>query len=334
MIANHKEIMRFNEFFPAKKEHLCAVMSAIYYFDIFKHPLRRDEIQSLVHNNKVTDAESNSALHYLVDNGFLYEKDNFYVPEKSFVNISRRIKGNELSDKCWPKARSMSKLISKFPFIRCVMITGSLSKGFMDNTSDIDYLIITKPGRLWIARTLLIAFKKIFLLNSHKFFCVNYFLDQNHLVLNDRNLFTATELLFAKPTYNIKLFNRFIKVNSWTESYYPSFEVSFTGSENENCKPAVLKILLEKSMFGKPGNLLDNFCMKLTTFFWNRKFKQMSRDQYSRDMKSAKGISKHHPNGFRDKILNEHKQRMQNFISNMEHNSAIRKAVSMPVFNS
>lgn len=326
--------MRFNEFFPSKKEHLCAVMSTIHYFDIFKHPLKLEEIHNLVHNEVVTYAELNETLTYLTENKFLFEKDGYYLPHRSFVNIKRRTEGFELSQKYWLKALKMSKLISKFPFIRCVMITGSLSKGFMDSNSDIDYLIITKPGRLWIARTFLIVYKKIFLLNSHKFFCVNYFLDQNHLVLHDRNLFTATELLFAKPTYNINLFERFLKVNQWTKSFYPLFEFSYSNNKDENCRPSALKAVAEKILTGKPGDFIDNCCMKLTTFFWSRKFKTMSREQYLQDMRSAKGISKHHPNGFRNKIMSEHKQRMHEFITGMEDNSAIRKAISLPVFNS
>src|SRR5690606_3777846 len=103
-------------------------------------------------------------------------------------------RGNLMANKFSDIARKKAKLISQFPFVRGVMASGSLSKGYADEKSDIDFFIITIPNRLWIARTLLVLYKRIFLLNSHKFFCVNYFVDEKHLGIEEKNLFTATEL--------------------------------------------------------------------------------------------------------------------------------------------
>ena len=64
-----------------------------------------------------------------------------------------------------PKALKTSNFIAKFPYIECVSLSGALSKGYYDDDDgDFDFFIITKPNRLWIARTLLILYKKIFLL--------------------------------------------------------------------------------------------------------------------------------------------------------------------------
>ena len=72
-----------------------------------------------------------------------------------------------------PKAIKRAKFISKFPYIENVSISGALSKNYYNNDGDIDFFLITQPNRLWIARTLLIIYKKMFLLNSRKYFCVN-----------------------------------------------------------------------------------------------------------------------------------------------------------------
>ena len=103
------------------------------------------------------------------------------------------------------KALRNARLIFHFPFTRAIMISGSLSKNYADEASDVDYFIIVKPGRLWIARTLLIIYKRIFLMNSKKYFCVNYFIDEDHLEIEEKNLFTAVELTTLIPIHGFTL---------------------------------------------------------------------------------------------------------------------------------
>ena len=93
-------------------------------------------------------------------------------------------------------------------------ISGSLSKGYYDDDGDIDFFIITSPKRLWIARTFLILYKKIFLLNSRKYFCVNYFISSNALEIEEKNIFTATELTTLLPMFGNGSFHKFYeKIN-------------------------------------------------------------------------------------------------------------------------
>ncbi len=119
--------------------------------------------------------------------------------------------------------KSRPKLISRFPFVRAVLASGSLSKGYMDEKSDIDFFIITAPHRLWIARTLLVLYKRLFLGGSHKHFCVNYFVDEDHLEIEEKNLFTATELATVLPLYGAEQYKSLIKTNGWVRDFFPNY---------------------------------------------------------------------------------------------------------------
>ncbi|MEZ5195381.1 MAG: hypothetical protein R2764_02960 [Bacteroidales bacterium] len=94
------------------------------------------------------------------------------------------------------KAKRFSTFISNFPYVRGISLSGSLSKGYIGDDPDIDYFIITKENRLWLSCTMLIAFKKIFLFNSCKYFCVNYFIDTNNLEIEEK---TFLRLLSCQP---------------------------------------------------------------------------------------------------------------------------------------
>ena len=93
----------------------------------------------------------------------------------------------------------------------------------MDEKSDLDFFIITAPKRLWIARTLLVMYKRFFLFNSHKYFCVNYFVDEDHLEIEEKNLFTATELATVIPLYGQVHYTNLLKANPWLKRFFPNY---------------------------------------------------------------------------------------------------------------
>ncbi|HEX7572359.1 MAG TPA: hypothetical protein VF514_04650, partial [Bacteroidota bacterium] len=99
----------------------------------------------------------------------------YYVPGGEAGRVEGRLRGERHARRMWLMARAVAHIIKRFPFIRGVLVLGDLSKHMTHRGSDVDFLILTEPGRHWIARTLLILFKKTFLLNRKKFFCVNSF---------------------------------------------------------------------------------------------------------------------------------------------------------------
>jgi hypothetical protein len=182
-----------------------SLLSTIIYFSLFKHPLSMAELSDYCHYLEAPEEEIISAVRQLQQDGLLDSDGEYYFLPGESANITRRIRGETNAPEFIRKAKSNSRLIALFPFVRAVFISGSLSKGYMDEKSDIDYFIITEPKRLWLCRTLLVLYKKLILFNSHKHFCVNYFIDSDSLEIPDKNIFTSTELVFILPMYNTEL---------------------------------------------------------------------------------------------------------------------------------
>ncbi len=295
-----------------------SIIKALLYSDIFKYPLKKEEIfQRLgVVNNDISSIQDQ--LNNLVQLKFIHQKDEFYSVN-AIEHTERRIKGNIIAEKNFSKAFEIANLISKFPYIKAVFVSGSLSKNFMDEKSDIDFFIITEKNRMWIGRTLLILYKKIILLNNKEHFCLNYFIDTDHLEIPEKNLFTATEIVTVIPAFGKKYCAQFYEHNKWVTEHYPNhpqMDVSEVPDLNPNASSKI-----ENFFSGKLGDWLDGQFMKLTLSFWKKKFKDIANEDFNLAMKTKKHASKHHPNNYQKKVLNQ----LDEFISDFEekHNVSL-----------
>ena len=196
-----------------------AVLNVLAYYDVFDYPLTIDEIYRF--SKGLSKDQVRLDLNNLVDNSIIYKANDLYSLKNDPVAIIKRKEGTQRTIDFKEKAIKRAKLIGKFPYVRAVFISGSFSKGYMPIDGDIDYFVITKHNRMWLARTLIILYKKVFLFNSRKFFCVNYFLGEKDLNIDQKNIFTATEIFTLKPIINKDLYKNLLKENQWIELFWP-----------------------------------------------------------------------------------------------------------------
>ncbi len=202
------------------------ILRVLLYFSIFDHPLTVDEVYYFLPSNSVTVAdvrralESNS-LQSLVGscNGY------FFLRSTTEACIAVRRQKETRARERIRTAAAVAHFIRMFPFVRAVMLSGELSKGVASEKSDIDFVIVTKARRLWICRSLLILFKKVFLLNSKKYFCLNHFIAEDYLEVELRNIYSATELATLKPLVDPQRYADYMRANGWIKSFFPNWSM-------------------------------------------------------------------------------------------------------------
>lgn len=274
-------------------------LKTILYFSIFRYPLKKEEIHS--YTNYANISETEKELQHLVDEKILTKVDDFYVYGSDLDSVIKRLRGNMYAKRAFRIASKKAKFISKFPYVEAVGISGSLSKGYYDNESDIDFFVITKPNKLWICRTLLMLYKKIFLLNSRKYFCVNYFISSNQMEIEEKNRFTATELKTLIPMQGKIIFEQFYKENSWLHDYFSKFEPRINSIQDIR-KPAFSR-LLETIFETGIGNPTDAVLKLITLKKWKSKFHYLTEEDFKVALKTTKTVSKHHPSNFQKKVI-------------------------------
>jgi len=269
-----------------------ADLRTLAYFAVFSYPMTKEELGWY----SLTEGEAVSAESIICRFGpYLQLSD-----DPSWVQ--RRLEQNRRADHFLLVARRMARFIGRFPFIRGVFVSGSLSKHCMSADSDIDFFLVTASGRLWLARTLLVFFKKIFLLNSHKYFCINYFVDTEHLEVEERNRFTATETVTLLPMYGWEEYAAFRRANCWAWAMFPHFpERPLEGVPQH--RRGFFKKTVEWLLGGRVGEWLDERAMRLTVRFWRRKFWHFDEEKFDTALRSRRHVSRHHPLHFQEKVL-------------------------------
>jgi len=274
-------------------------LKTILYFSIFRYPLNIDEIHSYTNHEDLS--ETKKELSHLLTEKIIKNIDGFYVYGNDLESVTKRLKGNIQAKKAMIIAKRRAKFISKFPFVKAVGVSGSLSKGYYDSDSDIDFFVITKHSKLWVCRTFLMFYKKVFLLNSRKHFCINYFISENHLEIEEQNRFTATELKTLIPLEGKETFENFYNHNQWINSFFINFQPKTDSIQNT--KKTLFSKSLELVLSNKIGHVTDSAFRSITLRKWNSKFKYLNKEDFKVALKSTKNISKHHPSNFQKKVI-------------------------------
>ena len=296
------------------------VLRVLLYFDIFNHPLKAEEIFNFLPRNSLTKKDLSDYLKSAISrngNQFICKNDFYYIVNRSdFHNL--RKKKEEYSKRHWKIARFVTHIIKRFPFVRAIFITGSLSKNSSSKVSDLDFMLITQKDRLWIAKTLLMLFKKIFLLNKYKYFCINYLITEDSLEIEDKNLYTAIEIVTSKSTYNSELLSKFLLINEpWIKKIMPNYKVGdsslhISGYPVNNNKSFIQKIM-ETIIPGFLADRLDNYLMQKTRNHWKSKYPYLTDKERYDMFRTSPKISKVHPQNLQEKILDTYSQKLREF---------------------
>jgi hypothetical protein len=198
-----------------------AIVEAVAYADVFDYPLTADEVHRYLGGVAASRAGVRSALANgrLVPRLLSHTGRYYTLPGREEVVETRRQRAR-VSEAYWRRAVHYGRFMAGLPFVRLVAVTGALA---MDNVADddVDYMIVTEPGRLWLCRALVVAVVRWARLSGITL-CPNYFLSENALVLNERNLFTAHEVAQMVPLAGWDTYATFRRLNRWTDRFLPN----------------------------------------------------------------------------------------------------------------
>lgn len=294
------------------------ILATLSYFDIFHYPLTQLEIAQFL-KSTYSPEEFSEGLRTLVADNWIYKFDDYYLLEEDYSLINRRKRGNIKARNMLQTAEKIAGFLSAFPFVKGVAVSGSLSKNFADENSDIDFFIITEKNKLWLARTLLHIFKKVATIRGKQdWYCMNYFVDEKMLGIKEKNIYTATEIATLLPLRGIHAFRAFFEENLWSKTFLPnhSLKISYV----EEARNPFLKKLLELILRNPVGNILDYLLMKATIYQWNKKTNSGMLNKHGTVMcmDATRHYAKPSPAGFQYTFMELYEKKIFNLFCRLE----------------
>lgn len=197
-----------------------AVLRTVTYADVFGHPLTEAETHRFLVGEAAPRAAVSTALRELVPER-LTRREGLYMLRGRGELVETRRRRAEASARLWPDAVRYGRLLADLPFVRMVAVTGSLARDNVEADSDIDYLVVTAAGRVWVGQGFTGVVRRAVQLRGIRL-CPNYLLSEQALKLGDRNIYTAHELVQMVPVAGHAVYRRMRRLNDWTAEFLPN----------------------------------------------------------------------------------------------------------------
>ncbi len=252
------------------------ILATIVYYDILDYPLTGFEVfLYLIKENK--DGEDKKKLSFflsLLDTSeylkkHIDQKLGFYFLKNKDDIVQQRLDRKKLADQKWKKIKKIFLIMQITPFIKMVLVSGSLSFGNSKKESDIDIIITAKKKRIWLVRTFVTLLT--FALGVRRYknktedkICLNHYITDKSLKIPFESLYNAQSYLHLINVYNSKkdkeLFRKFQKENKWIGGYVQNYKCSELGSFRSIKRSKMLGFasgLFEIVFSGKRGNYFE-----------------------------------------------------------------------------
>ncbi len=196
-----------------------AVRRTLAYADIFDYPLTVQELQRYLHGTPATLEE----LRALLADGVpgVEASAGFYTLAGRLWMVAERRRRAAISAPLTGRMRLYTKLLKYLPFVRMVALTGSLSMQNVDQRVDIDLMVVTAPGRVWLGRAAVILLVHVARL-ARDTLCPNFVVAENALELGDLSIYGAHEVAQMVPLCGRDVYHRVWASNPQVTRHLPN----------------------------------------------------------------------------------------------------------------
>jgi hypothetical protein len=199
-----------------------AILHTVAYADVFDYPLTTGEVHRYLIGLEADASEVHGALteRRLVPDRLVHRDGLFSLPGREEI-VELRRRRSVPAHRLWQWAIDYGRSMAGLPFVRMVAVTGSLAANNVDPEADVDYLIVTAPGRLWLCRALVIGLVRRAARRGIAL-CPNYLLAESALELRQRDLYTAWELAQMVPIAGLDTYRHLRRQNRWASTFLPN----------------------------------------------------------------------------------------------------------------
>lgn len=230
------------------------IKKTLNYYQIFDYFLKEKNLFDFLHTNKLIKKED--IIHELKKNfkivsGYILRQKS--ITKEDREKLHEQNKKEKISFFKFKLAKNVAGILKFIPSIKLIAVSGALAMKNAGESDDIDLFIVTAAHTIWVTR-----FFCVFLLtiigkrrfynakNVKNKFCLNFFVDENHLEMKKKNLYTAHEIAQMKVLHNKDgCYEKLIQKNQWGSAYLANFFLKKRNKEKSNDSGIFAKVFIE-----------------------------------------------------------------------------------------
>jgi hypothetical protein len=214
-----------------------AILRTISYYDVHDYPLTSVEVWRWLFPDPYLERQDWSQQHVdqelatLVSAGIIGRRGDYVMLAGREALVDIRTERAERSLRLWRRAASTARYIELVPGIRMVAVVNTLAIDNVKPTSDIDLLIVTTPGLMWMTRALVTGIVAMLGYRRHgqniagrvclSFYLSTAALDLAPLKREEQDTHFAMWATQAVPLLNDGTYEKFVAANSWITDQLP-----------------------------------------------------------------------------------------------------------------
>jgi len=233
-----------------------SILSVLAYSDLFDYPLRAEETRRFL---DMPCALSDVAECLSTDEK-IGSRDGYYFLKGREEIVEIRRTRELVSAKPMKRAMLYGRIIGALPFVRMAAITGSLATRNLSKNADMDFMLVSRRGRVWMARAFALLLGRLARLFGDVI-CPNVIVSDGALKWNARNLYAAREFAQMIPVSGWGVYERLLQANSWVRDFFPNFEPGDPSWKERTIFPTLQKFF-EFLLNGKLGDWFETWEMK------------------------------------------------------------------------
>lgn len=249
-----------------------SILRTLAYFDLADYPLTKEELFSYLWQSPAVSY--GVFLDFLNDQNIIQEKFGYYFLPGREVTVEKRRERLLISELKMKLACRAAKKIRAVPFVKAIFVCNSVGTEQAKAKGDIDFFIITAPGRIWLVRfftnlILRLWGRRTYGQKTNNRICLSFYVDSENLDLSglramEDDIHFIYWLHQMVPLYDPEnYYAKFSAANNWTKKFLP------------NLKPEVLAGYISPLTVSKLGRLWKGLWGKM----WGGGYGQLLENQ-------------------------------------------------------
>lgn len=201
-----------------------AIARSVLFASLFDYPLTLAQLRQTLIESSLTPSEieaiyaRSETLQTMIEH-----REGFFFPRDQRDLVSERRRREARSRIFLDRHRRLLSIVCALPYVEMVALSGSIAHLNLDGAGDLDLFIVTRGRRVWSVTIAVVLIAK--LLRRRQTTCANFVLADSALVLDQQDLFSASQIIHLKPLVGQEIYGRFVAANPFVSRFYPNFRV-------------------------------------------------------------------------------------------------------------